>query len=97
MQRRRRVEWRDGPVPFDKNRFVSDRNGQRDRSRLVNRFVEGGAVNPDHAPVVVFDLRAFPGLVIVLVRMVRREVAVSDGVLMFVARAGLMDVRGRQC
>jgi hypothetical protein len=46
--------------------------------------------------IVVFDLQAFAGVVIVRFEMMRSEVAVSDGVLVFVLRAGLVDVRGRQ-
>jgi hypothetical protein len=96
MQRRRRLERRDGPVLCETDRLVSDGDGKRDRSRLVNRFVNGRAVDPNYVPVVVFDLGAVAGLVIMLARKMRREVAMSDGVLMFMAGAGLVDVCGRQ-
>ena len=97
MRRGGLVERRDGPPPFENDCFVGDGNGRRDRDRLVNRFVDGGAVNPDHLAVVVLDLGALAERVNVLVRIMRREVAVSDGVVVFVPGAGLVDVCGRQC
>jgi hypothetical protein len=96
VKRRRRVERGDGPVPFDLDRLVRNGDGQRDQISLVNRFERGRAVNPDHVLIVVFDLRPFARVVIVRFQMMRSEVAVSDGVLVFLPRAGLVDVRGRQ-
>ncbi len=61
------------------------------------RFVDGRAVNPDHLAIVVLDLGALAGLVMLMVWTMRREVAMGDSALMFMTRTGLMDVSGRQC
>ena len=99
VNRRRIVERGYRPVTRDLNGLVADRNGRRDWVGGVNRLVEDRAVGPDHLVVVVFDFRRFVllrGGVDVRLELMWSEMAVGDGVLVFVAGARLVDVRGRE-
>lgn len=75
-----------------RNSFVGDWKRRRNVRCFVDRLVQYRAVEPDDMLDVVFD---FGSIGLVQLGVVRSEVAVRNGAVMF--GAWLVDVLGRQC
>ena len=81
-------------MAFDVNGFEADRKRRQRLLRLIWRFVQRRAVEPDDVLVVVVQLRVVVdlGRVVVSLSVVRCEMAVRDRVFVFVPRLRLVDV-----
>lgn len=94
VHRRRVVEGRDRPAEFDSDAVMADGNGSGHGNRAVRAFMQDRIGGPDDRAVMGLVLLDFQTAV-VMVGLVRREVAVRDGVIVVVA-ARLMNVLRRQ-